>query len=170
MRWWRRIQTPQRPFEEETAHTTMEPATSAIAGRLALTMLGAVGMFVGPFLEWFSPGGMKGVQLPVRTYVRPVFIHEPHVYASAGMVMLALGALAILGLTMSSGWLTRVAGGGGIIALVLYAISLQREPGAGVSAAGGGAWLSLGGAIVSLVGGLAATRHKHPRMRTVLGH
>src|SRR5207237_6245408 len=108
-----------------TAATGM--AWGSLAARIVLTLLGAAGMIVGAFLVWLrTPFRANGTELHVR------FLWDTHAsttinfVGTVGFVMIVLGLLAILGLAFRTGWLTRLAGALGLVAWILFLITIVR--------------------------------------------
>ncbi|HYH28414.1 MAG TPA: sugar:proton symporter [Actinomycetota bacterium] len=147
------------------AHTAAAPAAGetapgGVAGRLALVALGAILMIVGAMLDWVSGG--KGTEAPFSVFWsfggdRAGFL------TSAGAIVILLGLLALLGLAFRTGWLSRLAGALGLIAFVLFVITIFRAGGeldqsVGLGDIGIGMWMILVGSILVLVGGFIGTR------------
>jgi hypothetical protein len=65
--------------------------------------------------------------------------------------MIALGLVALIGLAMHSGWLTRLAGVLGIVGVVLVGIGVYRV--AGGQTTDVGVWICLAGSVLALIGG-----------------
>jgi hypothetical protein len=131
--------------------------------RIALTVLGAAAMILGAVLAWFPADqggvGTEGTAMSWSIFYSTEDPFGADFFASAGFVAIILGVLALLGLIPRSGWLTRIAGALGILAIVLYAISLYRvEDGLGIGEIGVGAWLVAAGGLVALIGGFMGTR------------
>jgi hypothetical protein len=149
------------------------PIAGGMAARLALTIIGAVGLIVGAFLSWLKRGsvgslgqkaketiiatGVRGTKLSGKSYFS-TRIHAGQFIKSAGLPMIVLGLIAVFGLTARSGWLTRLAGALGIVAFVLFAIEVVRAPQFKISNIGIGAWMCLAGAVIALIGGFFGTR------------
>jgi hypothetical protein len=149
--------------EGERGHEHMavaEASAGGVAGRVGLTVLGAAGLIIGAFLDWLSGtvdfGGLSGTELGARIFISDADV-DPSFLASAGAIVILLGLLALLGLAFRSGWLTRMAGALGVIAFVLFTISLFRA-GGGLGGIGIGMWVVLVGGVVALVGGFVGTR------------
>jgi hypothetical protein len=121
----------------------------AIAARTVLTILGATGLIMGAFLAFLE--NVQGTRLGFSILYRARFSETTSFFQTVGAVMIALGLVAILGLALHSGWLTRLAGALGIIAFALFAIGVYRVPGGQLIDAG--AWVCLAGSILALVGG-----------------
>ena len=135
---------------------------SAVLGTAAQSMLftlvGAAGMIVGAFLDWIRPDGIGGTEIGYRAFYDRGFTTDATFLRSAGFVAILIGLVAILGLAFRSGWLTRLAGALGIIAFALFTITLYRIDMELPTSLGVGAWVMLGGGIVTLFGGFFATR------------
>jgi hypothetical protein len=124
--------------------------------RILLTLAGAAAMIIGAFAPYVA--SVNGVGLTYRAFFR-IDTTTAAFAASLGAVMIVLGLLAIVGLAFRSGWLTRLAGALGIVGFVLFVIELFRAPGTlAAGDIGWGAWLTLAGAIVALIGGFFTSR------------
>lgn len=130
---------------------TVAGATAPNIVRMVLTIVGAAATIVGSFMTWVD--GIQGTGLPLRSFYRPVFAGTPTFITSAGAVMILLGLIALLGMAGLSGWLTRIAGALGIIALVLVTIEMSRAGRSLPADIGPGMWVALAGNVVALVGG-----------------
>jgi hypothetical protein len=138
--------------------------------RIILTLLGAALMIGGAFLGWFNFGEVPpGAQVPggAGTEMSWSILYDTDdpfgasFFTSIGSIAIVLGLLALLGLALSTGWLSRLAGVLGILIVILYAITLYRVEDAGLSISeiGLGAWLvALGGLIVLIAGFLGSRR------------
>ncbi|MDQ3991664.1 MAG: hypothetical protein M3245_05075 [Actinomycetota bacterium] len=140
------------------------PAGGAIV-RIVLTVAGAAAMIVGAFVNWLrgeagGAGVTRGVDIEYSVFwsTEPGF--QQGLVTSAGLVVIALAVLALVGLAFRSGWLTRLAGALGIVAMALFAITLYRVPDANLSIGhiGPGAWLVVAGALVVVVAGFLGSR------------
>ena len=146
-----------------TRPTAVPPAAprsgiGALAVRMVLTLIGAAGLIIGSFLDWFRT--FTGTEIGIRSYWS-VPGHTGAFLRSAGFATLVLGLVAIIGLAPRSGWLTRLAGALGLVAMILFVIQMYRAPGnATVADLAMGAWLVVGGAVVALVGGFFGTRYR----------
>ena len=158
-----------------TAAVDVGPTAGGLSSRIILTLLGAAAIIVGAFLEWFSfgsdveaqaaaagvevPGG-AGTDLSWSVFYSTDDPTGPSFFASAGFAVIVLGLLALLGLALRTGWLTRLAGVLAIVAVVLYAITLYRVPGQdlSISQIGIGAWLTLAGGLIVVIGGFLGSR------------
>lgn len=132
------------------------PGPGTVMGRIVLTVLGAAAMIVGAFMEWV--GGEAATQLSYRVFFQPNPDADTVFITSAGAVIIAIAILALLGL--SANWLTRFAGALGIAAFVLFAISVYRAEtsSAFLESIQIGAWLTLAGSVIALIGGFIGTR------------
>jgi hypothetical protein len=147
----------------EPAHTYPATTTAARTGlgtmglmvRIILTLLGAAGMIVGAFLNWFQ--GTTGVDLDIRAFWETTFDQTSTFVETVGFVMIVLGLLAIVGLAPRSGWLTRFAGALAIAGIGLFLIQIYRADQT-VTDVQVGASLALFGGIVALIGGFFGTR------------
>ena len=151
------------------------PSAGGLAARFTLTIIGAAGLIVGAFLAWVKRAGsggvaqqarqslqnaaarVRGTQLSGKAYFSPHF-HLGHFVKSAGLPMIVLGLIALIGLAPRSGWLTRLAGALGVIAFALFAIEIVRSPQLKLANIGIGAWICLVGAVIALIGGFFGTR------------
>ena len=139
-------------MEHQTTTTGTPPTGFGV--RLILTILGVAGMVIGAFLDW--TGGMAGTNLSVRSLWSQSMGGAATFLTSAGIVMIGLGLIALLGMAAGSGWLTRLAGTLGVITFVLFAIEVFRvKNGARIEI---GAWASLVGSIVVVLAGVFGGR------------
>ena len=152
-----------------TAAVDVGPSAGGLSARILLTLLGAALMILGAFLSWFNFGDVPpGAQVPdgagiAFSWSSFYSTSDPFgasFFTSAGFVAIVLGLLALLGLALSTGWLTRLAGVLAIVAIIMYAITLYRVPGAdlSISEIGIGAWMVAAGGLVVLIGGFVGTR------------
>ena len=138
--------------------------------RIVFTIIGGAAMIVSAFLSWFRfdiPEGApdvvvrtSGINLKWSIFYSTADPFGANFFTSAGSVAILLGILAILGLAFATGWLTRLAGALGIVAVVLYAITLYRVPEEAfdLTDIGIGGWVLLLGSIVALIGGFLGAR------------
>jgi hypothetical protein len=133
------------------------PSGGGIAARIALTLVGAAAMIVGAFLEW--GGGTAGTEVEYRAFFdTDAGGGETVGFAtSAGFVLIVLGLLALLGMAFRTGWLTRLAGALGLVALVLLVVTLYRAD-ESLSFLQIGFWVSAAGSLVALIGGFLGSR------------
>jgi hypothetical protein len=130
------------------------------AARVLLTVLGAASMVVGAFLRWASFEGSEGVDAPIGVFWTPNVQGDADLISSAGAVFILLAVLAVVGLALRTGVLTRVAGALAIVGFVLVVITIYRIEGAnlGIGDVREGLWLILAGGILALIGGFLGTR------------
>lgn len=121
----------------------------SIAARTVLTVLGAAGLIVGAFLDFVN--GIVGTRLSWSILYRADITETGSFFRTVGAVMIALGLVALVGLAMHSGWLTRLAGVLGIIGVVLVGIGVYRV--AGGQTMDVGVWICLAGSVLALIGG-----------------
>jgi hypothetical protein len=155
-----------------TAPVDVGPSAGGLSMRILLTLLGVALMIGGAFLGWFNFGEVPpGAQVPGAAGIEiswKIFYDagvdnpfDASFFTSAGFISIILGLLALLGLALSTGWLTRLAGVLAIVAIVAYAITLYRVEGAdlNIGEIGLGAWfVALGGLIVLIAGFLGNRR------------
>ena len=158
-----------------TAPVDVGPSAGGLSARIILTLLGAALMIGGAFLGWFNFGDVPpGAQVPgdAGTQINWSVLYSTEspfgtpdapqgFFTSVGFIAIILGLLALLGLALSTGWLTRLAGVLGILIVVAYAITLYRVEGEelNIGEVGLGAWLvALGGLIVLIAGFLGSRR------------
>jgi hypothetical protein len=132
-------------------HTTTSRGrtTGAIAARTILTVLGAAGLIIGAFLDFVS--GIPGTKLSWNILYRANVTQTNSFFQTVGVIMIALGLIALIGLAMHSGWLTRLAGALGIIGVVLVGIGVYRVPGGQTMDVG--VWICLAGSVLALIAG-----------------
>jgi hypothetical protein len=134
-------------------HTSSTPSKTgmlgSIAARSVLTALGAAGLIVGAFLSFVQD--IVGTRLSWSILYRPVVTETDSFFRTVGVVMIGLGLVALIGLAIRSGWLTRIAGVLGIVAVVLVGIGVYRAPGGQTMDVG--LWICLAGSVLALVGG-----------------
>ena len=142
------------------------------AARIILTLIGGAAMIIGAFLRWFpqeqAGQSTEGTSMSFSIFYSTDDPFGASFFASAGFAVIVLGVLALLGLAFRTGFLTRVAGVLGIVAIVLYAITLYRVPqaGFGLGEIGLGAWLVLVGGVLALIGGFMGSRTVATTMAT----
>jgi hypothetical protein len=131
----------------------------SFATRVVLTVIGAIAMIAGAFLQWVNvPGGLHGTELSIRVLWSTRIAEYPNLFGTVGFVIIVLGVLALLGVGLSSGWLTRLAAALGLLVFVLSVVTLYRATGETFGLFGIGAWLVLVGSILALVGGFMGRR------------
>ncbi len=132
-----------------TSTTSKTGMLGSIAARTVLTVLGAAGLIVGAFLSFVQD--IIGTRLSWSIFYRASVTETDSFFRTVGVVMIALGLVALVGLAMHSGWLTRIAGVLGIIAVVLVGIGVYRAPGGQTMDVG--LWICLAGSALALIGG-----------------
>ena len=154
------------PFAPENTGSVENPTEhvpspiEGMAQSMLFTLLGAAALIVSAFLEWIRPDGIDGAELSYRVYFDADFGTQASFARSAGAVAIGIGLLAIIGMATRSGWLTRLAGALGIIAFALLTITLYRVDADLPNSLGVGAWVLVGGGLLTMFGGLFATRPK----------
>lgn len=165
---------PGEPTEAVTGPaatpTAAAVATTGFLLRAVLTAAGAAGIIGGAFLGWLTFGGQstaEGTRAPVAVFWSNLADVDPARFTtSAGLVLMVLGLVALIGLALPTGWLTRLAGALAIIAFVLFLVSVIRvtreDVGGlaelGVGNIGIGMWLILAGGVLAVVGGFFGAR------------
>jgi hypothetical protein len=149
----------ERPVERTIVESTA-PTTTVSPGRgvlrLVLVALGAAGLFVGAFLEWVN--GVNGIDLSNRVFFTTDVRATTQFLASAGLIAIVIGLVALLGLTLINGWVVRLAGIAGIIAFVLSVISMARAQGFSLPQdIGIGLWVLLAGSALTVIAGFVPT-------------
>jgi hypothetical protein len=126
-----------------------------LALRVILSIAAAVALLLGSFLEWAS--GTDGSALAIENYWE-MDAGTSGFLASAGLVTAICGAVIILGLAFSGGWLTRFAGAVALVAFTLVVIQLGRGGELdSLENVGIGLWLVLAGGVLALIGGFFPT-------------
>jgi len=151
---------PVAPAPATSPTTVGRASWGAIGARFVLTLIGAAGLIVGGLIEWLrTSGGQVGTKIDVR-FLWSTTAGTTTVFAqTVGFVAIVLGLLAIVGLAVRSGWLTRIAGALGVVEFVLFAITVSRSDGLSFpSSIGVGAWLALAGGVLALAGGFLGSR------------
>jgi hypothetical protein len=137
-----------------TTYQSTGGTAAGIGTRIALTFAGAAGLIVGAFMEWVAK--IDGTKLDIRALWRTTFVSTNTFMSTVGFAMIVLALVALIGLAMGTGWLTRLAGAVGIAGFVLFGIELFRA--AGDETIGAGAWIALVGAIVTVIAGFFGPR------------
>jgi hypothetical protein len=138
------------------------PGFWGVLARFVLTVVGAALVLLGTFLPW--AGEASGMDLDYGIFLRieSLTTVTPSTLVAGGITV-AIGTLALLGLTFRSGWLSRVAGALGLAAFVLFAITVFRGPEVRFpTSIGPGMWLILAGSLVVLGAGFAGRRRRVP--------
>lgn len=158
-----------------TAAVDVGPTPGGLSLRIFLTLIGAAGMIGGAFLAWFNFGdapagielpGNAGIEMSWKILYAPessgsaTYPFDNDFFTSIGFVAIVLGLLAVLGLALRTGWLTRLAGALAIVVAILYAITLYRVPDAdfSISEFGIGVWVTAAGGLIVLIGGFLGSR------------
>jgi hypothetical protein len=129
---------------------------TGVAVRIVLTLAGAAGMVIGAFMNWAQ--GNAASDISVRSLWSTRFAHPGNDWLTTlAAVMIGLAVIAIVGLAPRTGVLTSLAGALGIATLVLLVVQLYRANFT-VNDLDPGAWISLAGSVVALVGGFFGTR------------
>jgi hypothetical protein len=140
-----------------------------IRARLVFTLIGAVALVVGAFLDWTS--SLAGYRLTLRSLVQNSFYTRSNMLHTVGAVSVLIAIVALLSLLDRTGWLTRLAGLAAVVLFVMFAIQVFRHHGqhfgAAYDALRAGAWCQLGGGVVLLFGGLIRYRRKRGRVAPV---
>ena len=124
--------------------------------RMVLTLVGVASLVAGALMEWVH--GTQGIQLTYRAFYQTDFSSGAPFLQSVGAAVMVIAVLAILGLAVTSGWLTRLAGALAGAAFLLVLVETLR--GDVVRSAGDvqvGMWLTLVGGIVLLIGGIVGS-------------
>ena len=140
-----------------------------IRARLVFTLIGAVALVVGAFLDW--TGSLPGYRLTLRSLVQNSFYTRNELLHTVSAVSVLIALVALLSLLDRTGWLTRLAGLAAVVLFVMFAIQVFRHQGqhfgAAYDALRAGAWCQLGGGVVLLLGGLIRYRRKRRRVEPV---
>ena len=92
-----------------TTYGTTTGSAAGVGARVALTLLGAAGLIVGAFMEWIA--SIDGTKLAMKALWTTNFHTTETFVATVGFASIVVGLVAIVGLAIGSGWLTRLAGG-----------------------------------------------------------
>jgi hypothetical protein len=140
-----------------------------IRARLVFTLIGAVALVAGVFLDWTE--SLAGYRLTMRSLVQNNFSTRNELLHTVGAVSALIAIVALLSLLDRTGWLTRLAGLAAVVLFAMFAIQVFRHHGEHFSAAynalRAGAWCQLGGGAVLLLGGLIRYRRKRGRAEPV---
>jgi hypothetical protein len=137
-----------------TTYGTSSSSAVAIGARIALTLAGAAGLIIGAFMDWTR--SIQGTKLDVQAFWTTNFQSTETFIRSAGFAMIVVGLVAVVGLAMGTGWMTRLAGAIAVIGFVLFAIEVYRSSADDMIEVG--AWLVLAGGIVTLIAGFVGPR------------
>jgi hypothetical protein len=117
--------------------------------RVFLTLVGTAGIVIGAFLDWSA--GIDGTKLDIRAFWTTTLRSTGVFVQTAGFAMIVLGLVAVIGVALGSGWLTRLAGAVAIVGLILFGIEVYRSTSDETLQIG--AWIVLAGAVVTLIAG-----------------
>lgn len=138
------------------------PGMGGVAGRVGLSLAGGALMIVGVFLDWLSFQGFtaNGTDFEWKVFFTADIAEEPGFFVSAGFIVLLIGIVAVVGAALPTGWLSRLGGVLGVVAFILYLITIMRVEGVDLSVGdtGIGMWLILAGGVIALVGGFIPGR------------
>ncbi len=152
-----------------TMERTDTASPTATTLRTVLLVLAGAALIGGSFLSWISFGALgdlaeaAGQEIPSTAGVNAPFSifysfggdEAGNFFTSAGMATIVIGVLALIGIALPV--LARVAGAFGLVAFILFVITLYRAQG-GFGDIGLGMWVVLGGAVLVLIGGFVGTR------------
>ena len=139
-----------------------EPAPMAPAGAtrnpvtMILGLLGGALIVIGAlFLDWLSGVASKGTEAGISIFWSTDPAADPSFFASAGFVVLIIGAITLIAAAMGRGGWLIYGGVLGVLAYVLVLISFYRLEGAdlGIGDAGLGLWAILVGGVLAIVAG-----------------
>jgi hypothetical protein len=149
--------SPEKPVA--VARPAASRRSSGLVLRVALTVIGAAALIGGAFLNWL-PGTSKfiGIHISGKVFFQAAFSHHPVFWKSAGFAMIVLGVIVLVGLIPRSGWLTSLAGAVAVVGFVLFLVEVAKGGGPSMADIRLGAWLELGGGVVSMVGGAVGRR------------
>lgn len=123
--------------------------TTGLGIRLFLTLLGTAGIVIGAFLKWTA--GIEGTKLDIRALWTTGMRSTGTFVQTAGFAMIVLGLVAVIGVALGSGWLTRLAGALAIVGLILFGIEVYRS--SADESLQLGAWIVGAGALVTVMAG-----------------
>ncbi len=144
-----------RTHRDEPAVVHERTSAAGSIFRVLLTIAGVGALAVGAFLDWFD--GLPGDRIDVDAFWRTGAGEAASFVTSAGIVMLGVAFLGLLGLAAKSGWLVRVAGVLGLIGTFLLWVQMGRADRAIVDATQLGLWLCAAGAVTLLLAGFVPT-------------
>jgi hypothetical protein len=155
----RAIQQHDADATSTETRAVSEAPSPWLALRVVLTVVAAVLLLVGSFLEWAD--GVDGSELAVQSFWS-TDAGTAGFFSSAGLVTAICGAVIILGLAFRGGWLTRFAGAVALVAFTLAVIQMGRQGSLdSLQDVGIGLWFVLAGGVLALIGGF------FPSTRTV---
>ena len=135
--------------------------------RVLLTLIGVAAMVGGSFLDWTSRPPRSAAEWTVPVFGQAIhdpsiFISDevqrdvPSIFFSAAIVSLLLAAVALFGLTGTTGRLTRIASVVGALFVVAFLATLHFRDASGMP--GIGAIIVVAGCVAAFSGGLLARR------------
>ena len=139
------------------ARRDLDTSVQGLTRRVMLTFVGAAGMIVGAFIDW--GGGVRGTRIEWRAFFSTEAVGgaEVGLTTSAGLVMVVLGLLALVGVAFRTGWLTRLAGAAGLLLLVLLVVTGYKV-GQDIGFFALGFWISVAGSVIAFIGGFFGSR------------
>lgn len=146
--------TPEQPAQP-TPGGGKTGVTSAPAFRILLVVLGAGAMIAAPFLPWVGERGQSvaGTEIGVNVFWSASPDFDPGFFASAGLVVLVIGLIALVGVAPGARAFAMLGGMLGVVAAVLVAVSAIRG-GLDFGNFRVGLFLAFAGGLVALIGGL----------------
>jgi uncharacterized membrane protein YidH (DUF202 family) len=137
----------------EAVTTTTGPSVATMVARVIVVLGGAGVLIAGAMLDWVK--GMAGTSMSGEAFYRTQMGGGYRFMTSAGVIVIGLAVLALIGLAGLGAWLTRLAGALGIVAFPLFVIQAVRANVVNtVSDIQIGMWLVLAGGFLALIGGL----------------
>lgn len=156
--------TTGRIYEAEVRHDS--PGRQA--ARVIATLVGAVLLIVGAFLDWVP--FRTGDELTDKALVQADFSAQSNIVEAVGGLCVLIALVALIGLADRTGWLTRLAGAAALVLFVMFAVQAYRFFGHDFGTAVGrlqpGPWLVLSAAVVLLAGGFLGGRAVRVRTRS----
>ncbi|MGH2692236.1 MAG: hypothetical protein ACRDHM_07000 [Actinomycetota bacterium] len=145
--------------------TTPAPPAAPAATRNPATMLlglvaAALMIVGGVLLDWLSGVPTKGLDNGIAIYWSTDVEGEASFFASAGFVILVIGAITLIGAAMARGGWVLLGGALAVLAFVLVTINIYRFEGAdlGIGDLGLGLWAILVGGVVAIAAGVMGRR------------
>ena len=150
-------------YEERT--TVSDRPGGGLAARLILGLIGVAGMIIGPFLSWAE--GVAGTKVEFRAFFSTDVAGEAGFAASAGFTLLILGVIALVGLAFKSGWLTSLAAGLGLLACILFVVTVYRSPAdVDIGILEIGFWLAAVGSLLALIASMFGAGRRATAVRS----
>jgi hypothetical protein len=145
---------------DEIYEAEVDRGSGRQAGRVVATLIGAAALVAGAFLEWI-PGG-TGDKLTDKALVQTGFAAQSDLIKAVGGLSILIALVALLGLVDRTGWITRLTGAASLVLFVMFGVQAYRFYGHDLGTAAdhlrAGAWLTLGAAVVLLIGGFLGSR------------